>query len=266
MIILDGKNIAEFGFEVEPGNDDPITPVFEHKTIAIPGRPGLWDFGAEIKEKPFAFPLKIHERFHDNMQQAYNELVAFLFDEFGQPREIKITREYESDKFIMAKVMQQMIPDRLTDEGNLTLPFIAHDPYKYSNVFADEVTWGSEDITFETAYLLGHENDFSDDYIHLTRPDTLSISVSGLAIQPIFIINGTGNNLTISSNGYSFKLPDFENVNWEIDFEKYLVSKNGQETMIEIREFYLMPGQNDIKVTGTNIDIQFAVKYHDKYN
>src|SRR5699024_523333 len=105
MIILDGKNISDFGFYVEPGYEDPITPVFEHKTLAIPGRAGLWDFGPEVKEKSFAFPLKMINRFHDDMQSAYNRLVAFLCDDFGKPREIKIIREYEPDKFIMAKLL-----------------------------------------------------------------------------------------------------------------------------------------------------------------
>ncbi|MBP1917180.1 phage-related protein [Lederbergia galactosidilyticus] len=264
MIILDGKNISEFGFEVEPGHEDPITPNMERKTLAIPGRPGLWDFGSEIREKPFSFPIKIMDRFHDNMQQAYNELVAFLFDEYGQPREIKMVREYEPDKFYMVKVVQQMIPERPAEDGTLNLPFVADDSYKYSNVFADEVTWGSEEITFEYHYLLGHES--LGGSVNITSPQILNLSVEGLAVQPIFEIEGSANNLTISCGKYSFALPNFTNTSWSIDFEKYVVFKNGEDTMIEIRKFYLMPGDNQVRINGNNINIDMRIKFRDKYN
>ena len=263
MIILDGKHISEFGFEVEPGHDDPITPNFEHKTLAIPGRPGAWYFGSEIKERPFSFPLVIHDRFYDNMQRAYNRLVAFLFDKFGKPREIKIVREYEPDKFIKARVLQQMLPERLTEEGKVVLPFIAYDPYKYSNVYADEVTWGSEVITFEYNYLLGHES--TGGAVKITGPQTINITVDGLAVQPIFEISGTGVNLSISANGYSFDLPIFVDIDWIIDFEKYIVYRNGQETMLDIKEFYLMPGNNQVQIKGDIIDINLRIKFRDKY-
>lgn len=264
MIILDDKNISEFGFYVEPGHDDPITPTIEHKTMHIPGRPGAWYFGSEIKERPLAYKLKLHERFHDRMQSTYNELVAFLFDEFGRPREIKLVREYEPDKFLTVKVMHQMLPGRLVDEGNLTLPFVAYDPYKYSNVYADEVYWGSEVVTFEYHYLLGRDG--VNGGVQLTSPQTINVDVDGLAVQPVFEIEGTANNMKIECGKYSFTLPNFSNTKWEIDFEKYLVYRNGEETMIEIRDFYLMPGSNAVKVTGSNINIDLRIKFRDKYN
>src|SRR5690606_14011735 len=130
------------------------------------------------------------------MQRAYNRLVAFLFDPFGKPREIKIVREYEPDKFIKARVLQQMLPERLTEEGKVVLPFIAYDPYKYSNVYADEVTWGSTDIFFtNTTYTLGHTNDFGNGPIHIKSPQLINVTVSGLVVQPIIEIIGTANNL-----------------------------------------------------------------------
>lgn len=263
MIILDDKHISEFGFEVEPGHEDPITPNLQRKTIAIPDRPGLWDFGTEIREKPLSFPLRIMDRFHDNMQRAYNELVAFLFDDFGKPRPIKLIREYEPDKHYIVKAVTQMIPERLTDEGNLALPFVADEGYKFSNVYADEVVWGSQEITFEYNYLLGHES--TGGAVKITGPQTLNITVDGLAVQPIFEISGTGVNLSISANGYSFDLPIFVDIDWIIDFEKYVVYRNGQERMLDIKDFYLMPGNNQVQVKGDIIDINIRIKFRDKY-
>lgn len=266
MIILDGRNISEFGFEVEPGQEDPITPKFERKTIPIPGRSGLWDFGTEIREKSFAYPLKMYDRFHDNMQSAYNKLVAFLFDEYGQPRPIKLVREYEPDKFYTVKAVQQLIPDRLVEESDLILPLVADDPYKYSNIYADEVTWGSTDVFFtNTTYTYGHTNDFVGS-TKVTSPQTFNITNSGLVVTPIIELDGTANNLTLSANGHSFSLPDFSNTKWIIDFERYVVFRNGQDTMIEIRDFKLLKGTNAISVTGSNININLRVKFRDRFN
>jgi len=264
LIILDCKNISEFGFEVEPGYEDPITPNMDRKTIAIPGRSGLWDFGTEIREKPFAFPLKIHDRFHDEMQSAYNRLVAFLFDEFGKPRLIKMVREYEPDKFYMVKVVTQMIPERLAEDGNLILPLVADVPYKYSRFLSEEVIWGSEEITFEFNYFLGHEG--TGGKVKVNGPQTINLSVEGLAVQPVFEIEGTANNLKIECGKYDFTVPNFSGESWMIDFQKYVVFRNGQETMIEIRDFILLPGVNEIKITGSNIDIDLRIKYRDKFN
>jgi len=128
------------------------------------------------------------------------------------------------------------------------------------------VTWGSTDITFESDYLFGHTNDFAGSPIKVTRPQTLNITNSGLVVTPIIEIDGTANNLTLSSNGHSFTLPDFNNEKWIIDFEKYVVFRNGQETMIEIRNFELLQGNNSISVNGNNINIDLRIKFRDKFN
>lgn len=270
MITLDDDyRFEDWGFYVEEGHEHPAMPYFERKTLAISGRAGLWDFGTEIREKSFNLPiasLYTHKKDQAKLQQKLNNFVAFLFDEFGQPREIKLVYDYEPDKFYTVKISDSFTPERVRPFAKFVLPLVADDPYKYSNVFADEVTWGSEDITFESDYLFGHKNDFGEEFVRLTGPDTLKITVSGLAINPIFIIKGTANKLTISANGYSFTLPDFENTEWEIDFRDYVVFKNGKDTMVEIRDFKLLPGTNEINVTGSNVNLELAVKYHDKYN
>lgn len=264
---MDDKRLEDFGYRALLEHYHEAIPEIRTKTMSIPGMSGQWNFGSERGSKPFEIPIEALGLDSLDLQRKQNDLVAFLMDEFGNPRPIKMVFDYEPDKFYMVEISDSVAP---TLKAHIirgqSLPFIAHDSFKHSNVYADEVTWGSEDITFESDYLLGHTNDFGDEYVNITGPETLLITVSGIAIQPVFEINGTANNLTISANGYSFTLPNFTNTKWTIDFEKYLVYKNGQETMIEIREFYLMPRENEIKVTGSNINIQLAVKYRDKYN
>lgn len=260
----DKYRISDFGLYVEEGHNHPATPNFQRKTMHIPGKAGEWDFGTEIRSKSLDIPLATQAWDRVKLQQSLNSFVAFLFDPFGKPREIKIVYDYEPDKFYMVKVSDSFSPERVRPFARFILPLVASKPYKYSNSFADEVLWGSETITFEYNYLLGHES--LGGSVKITNPQTFDLSVEGLAIQPMFEISGTANNLTISCSEYSFTLPNFTNTSWEIDFEKYLVYKNGQETMIEIRDFYLIPGNNQVRITGSNINIDIRIKYRDKYN
>lgn len=266
MILLDGKNIAEFGFEVEPGHEDPITPVFEHKTIHIPGRVGMWDFGSEIKERPFSFNLKIHERFHDRIQQAYNELVAFLFDEYGKPREIKIIREYEPDKFMMAKVLQQLMPERLTDEGMLVLPFVAYDPYKYAT--ANE--YDSKNGVFYGQVIKGdyYDNPESFNWIYPRHYSGIN-NYSSLNTDFIIEITGTVTNPSVTNLNTQQKLtlPSIANGKLIIDGKNFVVIKDNQDILegSNYNFFDITPGEVRLLFEGVNPNAKVTYKWVHKF-
>ena len=265
MITLDSKRLEEFGYRALLEHYHEAVPKIRRKTMTIPGMTGRWDFGSELDSKPFEIPIRTLSDSSLSLQRLQNELVAFLMDEFGNPRPLKMIFDYEPDKFYTVKVDDAIAPTLRSHILRYnTLPFIAHDPYKYANVTSDEVVWGSEIITFEWNYLLGHEG--SAGSVSLNGPQTIDISVDGLAVQPNFEIEGTANSLKVECGDCSFSLPNFSNEKWEIDFKRYAVFRNGQETMIEIRDFYLMPGSNEIKVTGNNINIDLRIKFRDKYN
>src|SRR5699024_8903274 len=158
----------------------------------------------------------------------------------------------EPDKYHTVKIDGVIAPMlRAHILSNKTLPFIAHDPYKYSRLFGDDIVWGSEVVTFQWHYLLGHEGDGASGGFKVASPTTVNVNVEVLAVQPVFEIDGTANNLKIGSGNYSFTLPNFNNTKWVIDFEKYTITKNGQDQLIDgINEFYLMPGSNAVKITG----------------
>ncbi|MDZ5606354.1 phage tail family protein [Bacillus pseudomycoides] len=137
MITLDDKyRFEDFGFICEPGNEDPLTPVFDRKTYTIPGRPGVIPFGTEIKEKQFSFPLRIIERFYTEMQRKFRAFAAFFFDQYGQPRKVKMVLDYDSDKYYFVELAQQLLPERLPEDGTLVLSLVAYDSYAFSTADA----------------------------------------------------------------------------------------------------------------------------------
>lgn len=267
MITMDNgieiKRFDDFNFDCEINHDNPSTPNTSAKTLSIPGKPGLLYFGEDIGEKPFSFNLTMHEQSYEKAQTKLNELNAFLFDSFGQPRNLKIIFDYEADKFYNVAINGSLIPIREFFEKTMPINFVAYDPYKYSGVYADEITWGSTKVTFEYTYLLGREG--LTGAVTVTSPQNVSVDIAGLAVKPIFEITGSATNLIITANTEKINVGTFLNTTWVIDTENFESFKNGVETMLDMNHFWLLPGKQSINFSGTNLNFTVRIKYRDKY-
>ena len=266
MIILDDIYTEKnFGLNALVGHSHPLNAEIDSKTVKIPGRPGVYDFGDEIGIKPFEISFDIIEKDKIEMQQKLYSFISFLQDDYGYPREFKLVYDYAPDRFYMVKVNGLVTPDRLMGVSKFTLPFVANDPYAYSVVYSDEITWGSEILTFESNYTLGHEGTAGN--VHVTRNTTIDLTVSGIAIKPLIEITGSASSLKLEVNGYSINFPKFIDTTWKIDCDNYTVLKNRENSFndVKLRDFILLPGLNTVNVTGTNIDIDINFRYRDKY-
>lgn len=260
---LETKKIGDFNIICEMGHINPSTPVFSHKTTKIPGKVGLLNYGTEIDEKPFSFPSILVKSDWNETQRLLNKFVAFLFDDFGNPKQIKIIFDYEPDKYYMVECSSQISPTRLMNAARFNLDFVAYDPYKYSNVYADEITWGSEKVTFEYSYLLGREG--LSGAITITNTQNVAVDINGLAVKPIFEITGSATNLIITANNEKINVGTFANTTWVIDTETFTSEKNGVETMLDMNHFWLLPGKQSINFSGANLNFTVRIKYRDKY-
>lgn len=264
MIILDGYKLEHFGLVCE-SQTNPSTPTFENKTLSIPGRPGLYNFGTEIKEKTFEFQVGTLDKNKTLLQYKLREFTSFLLNEYGEPREVKLSYEYEPDVYYNAFLSAQINPERVLRTGKFTLMMVAYDPYAYSIVYSDEILWGNNVITFQSHYKLGHNG--SDGLKAINSPTALNIYNDGLVNKPVIEISGSATNLVISANGYSINLGTFTNAEWLIDCDKYLVLKNGANAFgsVMLREFMLLQGNNQVNISGSNINIAVRIKHRDKY-
>lgn len=265
MITLDGYKLEYFGLSCEK-QTNPMTPNFANKTLSIPGRDGLYNFGSEIKERSLEFNLAAIDKDKNFLQQKLRAFTSFLFDAYGKPREIKLIYNYEPDKYYMVKVSSEIDPDRVMRTGKFNLKFTAYNPYAYSVALADETTWGSEVITFESHYTFGHDGTVGT--IHLdTDSEDLKYFVDGLSVKPIIEITGSATGLVLFTGEYQLEFQDFTDSDWVIDCEKYTVLKNGHNAFNEVnlREFILIPGMNRIGSYGDMIDLDIRFKVRDKY-
>ncbi|MBY7111374.1 phage tail family protein [Bacillus sp. 17RED48] len=269
MITLDDKyRFEDFGFICEPGYDDPLTPSFSRKTYSIPGREGVITYGTEIKEKEFSYPLKIMERFHTEMQMKFERFASFFFDKYGNPREIKMIRDYDPSKYYFVELSQQMLPERLPEDGTLVLPLVAYDPRAYSIVKStDKITWGTP-IPFTTKIPFSYRSGQSK--YDIDAPQNLIVNNIGLlVVRPVVEISGTVKGLTLTLNGKSFSFGDLNNENLLIDAKHYTVIKNGKNYLFNVKgnleNLELSPGENMVKIDGGNLNLKITFKFQGKY-
>lgn len=267
MIIIDGKHISEYGLIVERGGDVDEMPETRDLTLPVPGRPGAYDFGAELGSKPFNFPMVFVDSLSKNeLQHKKREFIRTLLDPYGRPRTFKLQREYEKGKYFLARYSGSLSIQRLVNYGQFTLPLMAYDPYAYSVATNDEVTWGSEVVTFEYDYILGHTGGGQKQTI--TQPRTVSVFVDGDMIKPTIKLNGSGSNVSFQANGKSFTLTDnFTNSEWEIIGSNKTVLKNGSNAYdsLDGKFLELVNGENEISISGSNMNFELQISFQDRY-
>ncbi|MGX7627635.1 phage tail domain-containing protein [Bacillus thuringiensis] len=267
MITLDDKyRFENFGFMCLPGYDDSITPIFDRKTYSIPGVEGVIPFGTEVKEKPFSYPLMIMERFHIEMQRKFEKFTDFFFDQYGNPRKVKMVRDYDPSKFYYVELAQQITPDRLAEDGKFVLPLVAYDPRAYSIVdstkeihWNDPIPWMSDiPISFKkTSYTIN-------------SPQSISVNNYGsMVVRPVVEIKGSAENFTLTLNGERFSLGTFTNSTFVLDAKHYTAIKNGQNFLFQMQgnleKLELMTGDNSVNIGGSNLVLNITFNFRAKY-
>ncbi|MGM2787512.1 phage tail domain-containing protein [Bacillus cereus group sp. Bce018] len=267
MITLDDKyRIEDFGFDFQPGYDDPLTPSFSRKTYSIPGREGVIPFGTEMKEKEFSYPLMIMERFHIEMQRKFEKFTDFFFDKYGNPRKVKMVRDYAPGKFYYVELAQQITPDRLPEDGKFTLPLVAYDPRGYSIVKStDKIKWSTR-IPFSTQIPFNHK----PSQYTVNEPQMVSVYNNGtLVVRPVVEVVGSAKSLTLTINGKNFSFGDLNNETLLIDAKYYTVKKGGKNYLFNMtgnmEELEFVPGHNVLKINGNNLNLKITCSFQGRY-
>lgn len=239
MLSIDGVHIEnDLGLHLLQGSNEPILPDTRDKTVTIPGRHGAISFDSYLAPRRFFQEILIPTQSTiEDVQEIVRSISPLILDEYGKPKEVELRWDYEPDKYYIAKFSGYIAINRIHHAGMFPIPFTAYDPYAYSVVYADELTWGNEELTFQSHYLLGHEG--SDGLVEVTNPTNLTLEVDGYAVKPTIEIDGSADGLTLSVNGQSFTLDNFSDSEWEIDCDKYLVIKDDQNAFAQMQgEFF----------------------------
>jgi len=262
---LDGRPLRDFGIELLSPPIHPATPPTHDITLRVPRKDGLYYYDTRYDERTFTLECGIiRELDVFDLQRRLREFAVFLLNERGKPRDIKLTFDYEPDKYYTVKFRGQISPDRIFALGSFILTLVADDPYAYSNVSSEEVVWGNSDIDFMANYTLGHESVQS---VQITAPTTVKCSVAGGLIRPTIEIVGTATSVQMSANNKSFSLGAFSNATIMIDGASYNVHKDGVSTLALMTGDFieLLNGENTIQIKGNGMNFKLCVKFRDKY-
>ncbi|MCT8138648.1 phage tail family protein [Anaerobacillus sp. CMMVII] len=244
--------------------DAPGLSSTRDRIVVIPGRHGAIDFGADLSEGYHPIPCDIRKRNMTEVQNVVRELNQLLLDPYGNPKTVKLRYGFEPDKFYFVRYSGELPISRLAVKGSFTLPFVAYDPNAKFVVSTEEITWDS-DVPFMSDVTLGSDYEFD-----INSNQTIVIHNFGtMVVKPTVVIEGSATSLALSLNGESFSFGSFSNSTIEIVSEKFNVYKDGdyQFSLMEgnIDKLILMPGTNDVIVSGSNLNIKITFKFHAKY-
>lgn len=265
-IKIDNNDLTEFDLFVLRDHENPLLPGTRDNFLQVPGMQGAHDMGSNIRPKPFNIPLGFRpQTSYEELRYKGDQFVKLLLDDYGNPKTVKLEYNYYPDRYWMVKYSGQLPLQRLVNMAQFNLPLIAPKPKALSNVETHEIHWDSEEVTFDDTYLFGAT---AIEDVQITSNQILEAWANWYAVRPTLLINGSGENVTFRCNGKSFSLKDFTNSTFEINGENYTVIKNGANGFNQKigKDFLeLLPGENEIEVTGNNMNFNLSVRVRDQH-
>lgn len=262
-VLLDGIDPEkEWGLIFLQKHYHPATPEIRNKTMTIPGMSGEWDFGSERGPKPFNLPFGFIEYDRFTKQRKLNDFVAFLFDAYGTPRSLRLIFDYEPDKYYDVKLSARIDPERLFHATRFDLSLIAHKPERKFIMPSNEIRMGSR-IPIMSHIMWGT----GISQRSITSPQTFRIANNGtLAIPFTFRLEGSGTNVSVKVNGKTMTLGTFTNKVFEVQ-DKFIVKVDGITDLTSTNGVLLelLPGMNEITVSGSNLNLSFSEKLTYQY-
>lgn len=262
ILTFDDKyTLEDFGMRNIKGTSQPIMGDISERTEKVFGRKGVLDFGNEVGGITEKFPVLLIAK--DQIERSYmmRAFKQFILDDFGYPRIIKIHKNTEPDVYFWGKIKTAPVPEFYTNSATFDLEITNVDGVKYSVIEANDVLWGSEVVDFKSSIKLGHSGSGANE-LQITGNTTVTPTIVGMAVFPYLVLNGSGTNVVIESNGKKIQVGNFSG-KLEIDCANYIAYLNGNEKAMRMDRFQLIPNKN-IKITGSAMNFKFTNNYRDE--
>lgn len=269
-MIIDGKDISEFGLILQPRYQHPILPATRDRTIEIPGKHGAYDFGADLNIRQFSLPLVwTKELTQKALQERAREFAAFLTDGNGRPRTLKLAFDYETEKYYMVRYSGSLDIERLLSLGFFELPLIAFDPFAYASANAydnDPALEYDTGLHYDDGHMYDNPTGFSWAY---SRHRSGLFNFSSHSAPLILKIEGTVTNPKIinESTGEELGLPSISGEALEVDSEKMTVKKDGVNALNDMSGDFLelVSGDNGLVFQGSSPNATVTYRWKHKF-
>jgi len=266
LVYVDDFCLQDLGLSVRLSSSEPALPNIRNQSVVVPNRHGAFDYGGWLNAREFTLDCVFDRReSYAELKRAIRKLNALFIDEWGRPKTVKLRFGDNLNVYFNVRLTGGVPMERRANHGIFSLALTAFDPFSYSNVTSDEITWGSEDIYFTATYPLGHNGGNATRKI--TGNTTFTTYVDGDALRAVMTLAGSASNVTISANGKVAALGAFNNANITIDGEHYTVTKDGVNSLALMTGDFieLLPGDNNITITGSNMNFDLTLRYRDRY-
>lgn len=262
-ITLGGKRAAELYLSVLIDSEEPALPETRDRTLEIPGRHGLYDFGADLGPRMFELQCAIIQPNAYALQRAVRALAAHLMDGNGRPRTLELIFDEEPDKVYFVRYAGSVSIQKRIGLGKFSLPLVAYDPFAYS-------TFDASDLDVDSSALVDSEISVDADYdFAVNAPTTLGIENFGsMNATPIIEISGSFSSLSLTLGGltlhYNAPLSATQLI---LDCEKYTARVGTTNVLGNTsgRFGHLPPGLSDVVIGGSSLDIQIGFRFRAKY-
>ena len=258
----DHTNLSDFGMIAVKGAEMQLLGSISSRIEKVPGRKGLLDYGSEMGAVTDSYPIAVIGKNEVERSYQMRAFKLFLLDDYGLPRYIKVHSSIEPDVYFWAKLSTAPVPELFGVAANFVLEVINLDGVKYSIAEADDVVWGSQSIGFQSNYLLGHTGSGAKELAVRSNVSFVPF-VSGMAVHPYFVLNGSGTNVKIICAGQEISIGTF-NGKLEIDTENRIAYLNGAEKLIRMNKFLLVKNR-PVSITGTNLNFKLSNHFRDEF-
>lgn len=155
MFSIDGVSDFDLGITALSGFSPRGLPDTREKTMEIPGRDGIWDFGADLSVRTFEIPCAIVAETRETMQATIRKIAGSLIDRRGKPKTLKLVFDWDPDVTYYVRYSGSMAITDLLNlmAGSFSLSLKATDPYGYGPDVSTEkgITTSGDSITVNNA-------------------------------------------------------------------------------------------------------------------
>lgn len=211
------------------------TPNFDVKESSD----GKVNYGVEYKHRDIEVKVLVHEEDKENYKKRINQFNNYLIGSFSLS--FSENPEYIYRDVVLVSHSER---EKISDHASIiTLKMKAYDPFLYSEVLVE------------------------NNYVNITESVVKTINNMGTYIaKPIIELSGTAERVDLSIGE---KTTTYLNLEGDsivtIDCEDYLVYKETLEESVNALEnwrddfIYLSPGENLLKINGTNMNVSVKV-------
>jgi phage-related protein len=265
--VLGGVPAKELGIIMISSSRRPILPSTVDRTMAIPGRHGAWDFGADLGPRQFELDCALIEQDAVSLQLAVERVAALLLDKHGRPRQLTLTLDIRPERSYMVRYVGSLDIERIIGLGRFTLPLVAYDPYSYADLDEyNETLQYDTGLEYDTGLLYPNPTGFT--WLYAEQHSSLH-NHSPLVTPLIVTIAGSvsGIKITNRTNSQSMTLTTvLSGQTLVIDGAKATITRNGQNAMsgLVAGDFVMLePGPNQLVFEGTspNAVVTFGWKH-----